>query len=46
VCARFETADKLSDADRKTIIELARQALAPLQPKAEPNAEAKAKEKP
>jgi F-type H+-transporting ATPase subunit alpha len=35
VCARFETADKLSDEDRKAIIEIARQALAPFQPKAE-----------
>ena len=40
VCARFETADKLSDEDRKTIIEIARQALAPFQPKPEPKAEA------
>ena len=29
VCARFETADKLSDEDRKAIIDIARQALAP-----------------
>ena len=29
VCARFESADKLSDEDRKTIIEIARQALSP-----------------
>ena len=29
VCARFETAAKLSDEDRKTIIEIARKALAP-----------------
>ena len=36
VCARFETADKLSDEDRKTIIEIARQALAPFQPKRNP----------
>lgn len=35
VCARFETADKLSDEDRKTIVELARQTLAPFQPKPE-----------
>jgi len=34
-CARFETAKKLSDEDRKTILELARQALAPFQPKPE-----------
>ena len=33
VCARFESADKLSDEDRKTIIEIARQALARFQPK-------------
>jgi len=32
VCARFETADKLSDDDRKVIIEIARQSLAPFQP--------------
>ena len=28
VCARFETADKLSDEDRKTIVDIARKALA------------------
>jgi F-type H+-transporting ATPase subunit alpha len=33
VCARFESADKLSDEDRKTITEIARQALARFQPK-------------
>ena len=33
VSTRFESADKLSDEDRKTIIEIARQALAPFQPK-------------
>ena len=33
VCARFETADKLSDEDRKTIIDIARQALARFQAK-------------
>ena len=32
VCARFATADKLSDEDRKTVTEIARQALAPFQP--------------
>ena len=37
VCARFETADKLSDEDRKTIIEIAREALAPFQPKPDPS---------
>jgi F-type H+-transporting ATPase subunit alpha len=36
VRARFERADKLSDEDRKTIVEIARQALMPFQPKAEP----------
>jgi len=35
VCARFESADKLSDEDRKTIIDIARQALTPCQPKPE-----------
>jgi F-type H+-transporting ATPase subunit alpha len=40
VCARFESADKLSDADRKTIVETARQALTSFQPKPEPKAEA------
>ena len=35
VCARFETAAKLSDEDRKAIIEIARQALSPFQPKPE-----------
>ena len=38
VCARFESADKLSDEDRKTIIEIARQALAQFQPKPKPDA--------
>ncbi len=37
VCARFETAKTLSDEDRDTIIELARQALVPFQPKLEAN---------
>jgi len=36
VCARFESADKLSDEDRKAIIEIARKALAPFQPKEKP----------
>jgi F-type H+-transporting ATPase subunit alpha len=36
---RFETADKLSDEDRETIIELARQALVPFQPQLEVNAD-------
>ncbi len=33
VCGRLERADKLSDDDRNTIIEIARQALSPFQPK-------------
>jgi F-type H+-transporting ATPase subunit alpha len=33
VCGQLETADKLSDEDRHTIIEIARQALDPFQPK-------------
>ena len=41
VCARFESADKLSDEDRKTIIEIARQALTPFQPKPEAGAKPK-----
>ena len=45
VCARFETADKLSDEDRKTIIEIARKALARFQPKPEAKPEAKAEVK-
>ena len=40
VCARIESADKLSDEDRNMIIEIARQALAPFQPKPGPKAEA------
>jgi F-type H+-transporting ATPase subunit alpha len=46
VCARFETADKLSDEDRKAIIEIARKALAPFQPKPEAKAEPKPEAKP
>ena len=41
VSARFETAADLNDADRKTIIEIARQALARFQPKPEPTPETK-----
>jgi len=33
ISARFETTDKLSDEDHKTIIEIARKALIPFQPK-------------
>ena len=46
VCARFETATKLSDEDRKAILEIARQALAPFQPKPEPKPEANPEPKP
>jgi F-type H+-transporting ATPase subunit alpha len=46
VCARFETATKLSDEDHKAIVEIARQALAPFQPKTEPKPEAKTEPKP
>ena len=46
VCARFETATKLSDEDRKAILEIARQALAPFQLKPEPKPEAKTELKP
>ena len=35
VCNRFETADKLSDEDRKAILDIARAALVPFQPVAE-----------
>jgi len=41
VSARFETAAKLNDEDKKAIIEIARQALAPFQPKPEPSPEVK-----
>jgi len=40
VRARFESAEKLSDEDRKSIIELARQAVARFQPKPVPEAKA------
>jgi F-type H+-transporting ATPase subunit alpha len=46
VCARFESADKLSDEDRNAIIEIARQALTPFLPKPEANAEVEATPKP
>ena len=38
VGVRFATAKKLSGEDRRTVIEIARQALAPFQPKAEAEA--------
>jgi F-type H+-transporting ATPase subunit alpha len=37
VCTRFDSADKLSDEDRATVIQIARTALAPFQPKPEPD---------
>ena len=39
--ARFETAAKLNDEDKKTIVEIARKALAPFQPKPEVKPEVK-----
>ncbi|WGS87850.1 alternate F1F0 ATPase, F1 subunit alpha [Methylomonas sp. UP202] len=39
VCERLNTAEKLSDEDRETIIEIARQALASFQPQTEPEPE-------
>ena len=41
VSARFETTDKLSDEDRKTITEIARRALSAFQPKPKPNPDSK-----
>jgi F-type H+/Na+-transporting ATPase subunit alpha len=41
VSARFETAAKLNDEDKKTIVEIARKALAPFQPKPEAKPEVK-----
>jgi F-type H+-transporting ATPase subunit alpha len=43
VCARFETADELSDEDRKTIVDIARKALAGFRPKPESKPESKPK---
>jgi F-type H+-transporting ATPase subunit alpha len=45
ICARFETAKELNDEDRKAIIVLARQSLAPFQPKPELGPEAKVEPK-
>lgn len=41
VSARFETAKELSDEDRRTLVEIARKALAGFQPKPRPDAEVK-----
>jgi F-type H+-transporting ATPase subunit alpha len=46
ICARFETSTKLEDEDRKAIIEIARKALVPFQPKPEATPEAKAEHEP
>jgi len=46
ISARFETAAKLSDEDKKGIIEIARQALVPFQPKPDPKPEVKPETKP
>ena len=46
ICARFETAPKLNDEDRKTIIEIARRSLTQFQPKPEPETAAKVEPKP
>mgnify|MGYP001797471959 CR=1 FL=1 len=40
---RLETAEKLSDEDRRTITDIARRALAPFQPKPVVSTETKAK---
>jgi F-type H+-transporting ATPase subunit alpha len=45
VCTRFETATKLSDEDRKTILDIARTSLAGFQPKPETESKAATKEK-
>jgi len=45
VSARFETAAKLSDEDKQTIVEMARKALVPFQPKPEVKPETKAQPK-
>jgi F-type H+-transporting ATPase subunit alpha len=42
VGARFETAAKLSEEDKTVVVEIARKALAPFQPKPEPKPEVKA----
>jgi F-type H+-transporting ATPase subunit alpha len=41
VAGRFASADKLSEADRKAVVEVATRALAPFQPKPEPKPAAK-----
>jgi F-type H+-transporting ATPase subunit alpha len=46
VRGRLETADKLSDEDRKAIVEIARKSLASFQPKTKPEDKAEVKPKP
>jgi F-type H+-transporting ATPase subunit alpha len=46
ICTRLDTADKLSDEDRKQIINIASQALAPFQDKTEDKTEANPSNKP
>ncbi len=46
VSARFETAEKLSDEDRKAVIEIARKALEPFQPKPDAKPESQPKTQP
>ncbi|CAN5308022.1 alternate F1F0 ATPase, F1 subunit alpha [soil metagenome] len=46
VSARFETASKLDDQDRQTVVDLARQVLLPFQPKPEEIAKEEAPSKP
>jgi F-type H+-transporting ATPase subunit alpha len=46
ICARFETSEKLSDEDRKAIIETAREALVPFQPRPESKPEPGAERRP
>jgi len=41
ISARFETAEKLNDEDKKAIVEIARKTLAPFQPRPEAKPEAK-----
>ena len=45
-CARFDTADKLSEEDRATILQIAREALTPFQQRADVKAEAQIDSKP
>jgi F-type H+-transporting ATPase subunit alpha len=46
VCERLDTAEKLSDEDRETIVQIARKSLARFEPKPEPKRKAAPKQKP